>query len=130
MFIDEFVYSLELPPEWIPQPCNSQGIPKIVHFETIHKHNPEYTTATQRFFETLDNIPCTVLSVKRVQNPGEYSRYQSLKTSWESIHGRGVIKEKELFHGTKEDSMELICAQGFNRIFAADNNGKSTIVLY
>ncbi len=126
-YIDEFVYYVELPPEWSPQPCDSQGIPKIVYFETIQKHDPEYARATQRFLETLDNVPCTIESVKRVQNPGEYSRYQSLKSSWESIHGRsGVIKEKELFHGTKEESVNLICAQGFNRIFAADNNGKST----
>ena len=115
--------STEIPKEWTPQPCDSQGTPKIVHFETISKFSSEYAQATKRFNETLNAVNCTIVSVQRIQNPGEYSRYQSLKTSWESIHGQGVVKEKELFHGTKEESVVPICSQGFNRIFAADNNG-------
>ena len=114
---------IEFPREWCRQPCDSRGVPTIVHFETISEHNLEYTRATKRFQETLGNIRCTIVSVKRIQNPAEYSRYHSLKSSWESIYGRGVVTEKELFHGTKEDSLDPICSQGFNRIFAADNNG-------
>lgn len=104
-------------------PCDSQGKPQVVHFVPLNEFNSEYGQAVKGFMSTLGNLKCTVHSVKRVQNPGEYSRYLSLKSSWESTLGPGVVKEREVFHGTKEESIVSICCQGFNRIFAADNNG-------
>lgn len=124
IFILVYDYTvLELPLEWEPHPCDSQGNTKLVHFVTLSEFSPEYALATQGFHKTLGNLKCSIHSVKRVQNPGEYSRYLSLKLSWESTLGQGVVKEREVFHGTKEESLVSICSQGFNRIFAADNNG-------
>ena len=51
-------------------------------------------------------------------------------SAFEAIFKKGVIKEKELFHGTKLESIESICAHGFNRSFAAEANGIYILVLY
>ena len=115
----------DLPSEWSPQPSGT-----VLHLENVSSASPEYTQATKRFLETLEGAKCTIVSVKRIQNPGEYLKYMGLKASFEAIFKKGVIKEKELFHGTKLESIESICAHGFNRSFAAEANGIYILVLY
>ena len=67
----------------------------------------------------------SIIKVQRVQNPGEYMRNQRLKTSWQTTHAMDVT-ERVLFHGNKRENIDIICATGFNRIFAADANGKKS----
>ena len=118
----------DYPHEWSPQPNDSRGNPKIVHFVDVPRTDHEYVEATNRFLTTLGGQKYVIIKVQRIQNPAEYTRYHSLKTSWEAIHGPGVVKEKLLFHGTQESSVMPICSQGFNRSFAAEANGKIIVV--
>ena len=109
---------------WTPQPADDKRMPKVCAYVEIHEGSPEYIDATQRFKEKLGQSKVTITKVQRVQNPGEYMRNQSLKTSWETMHAMNVT-ERVLFHGTRKENIDIICATGFNRIFAADANGKN-----
>ncbi len=74
--------------------------------------------------DTSKDYKTTIVSLQRIQNPGEYSKHMILKHSLESGMPVGAIKEKEVFHGTKQESIRFICSQGgFNRGLAADANG-------
>ena len=97
---------------------------KIVHFESINATSNEYVQATRRFFETKGDSNYEIVKLQRIQNPSEYTRYQTLKKTWVMLHGQGSVMEKDLFHGTKKESIDPICSTGFNRGFAADANGK------
>lgn len=113
----------DLPMEWSHQPKDPSGKSQTCAFVDVNSYSQEFKDATQRFTETMDGSfsKFTIIRVQRVQNPQEYYRYLGLKASWQST-GR-VIHEKELFHGTKLESISAICSSGFNRNFAAEANG-------
>lgn len=117
------ILCVDPPPEWCQQPCDQHGKKHILHLEPIPESSVEYKKATGRFQDTLGNLKHSIQSVQRIQNPGEYARYMTLKQTWESMHAQGKVREREVFHGTKQASIMLICSQGFNRNFAADANG-------
>ena len=95
---------------------------EVVSFYDVPDNSDEYAKATKRFNDTIGN-KVMITEVQRIQNPAEYTRYQSLKNTWTMLHGQGSVSEKELFHGTKRDKIEPICSTGFNRGYAADSNG-------
>lgn len=112
----------DLPIEWSPQPRDDSGNLMICAFVDVNNLSQEYSNATKKFEETMHvNTKFTIIRVQRVQNPQEYYRYLGLKATWQSA-GQ-IMQEKELFHGTKAESISAICASGFNRIFAAEANG-------
>ena len=115
-----------LPSTWTAQPTDDKGNPKVCAYIEVKEGTAEYNDATQHFKQTLgkNKDKVTISRVQRIQNPGEYMRYEALKTIWSQTTGADV-KEEMLFHGTKKDSLDLICQTGFNRIFAADANGKN-----
>ena len=90
----------------------------------VAEGTPEYSEATHRFKQTLGSYKVTIVKVQRVQNPGEYMRYEAIKTSWRLATDQGNVKEETVFHGTKRANIEPISKTGFNRIFAAEANGK------
>ena len=119
---------IALPSSWTAQPTDDKGNPKVCAYVDVMEGTTEYTEATQHFKQTLEKSKdkVTISRVKRIQNPGEYMRYEALKTSWRQTTGADV-KEEMLFHGTKKESLDLICQTGFNRIFAAEANGTNKI---
>ena len=118
-------FTADYPKSWENQPNDSKGGLKVVHYVSVPPYTSEYDMATKRLLDTMGTAKHEVVSVKRVQNPAEYTRYMSLKTTWNTLYGPAVLKERELFHGTKKDSVDPICSTGFNRSFAADANGES-----
>ena len=117
---------LALPSTWTVQPTDDKGNPKVCAYVEVKEGTAEYNEATQHFKQTLgkNKDKVTIFRVQRIQNPGEYMRYEALKTIWRQTTGADV-KEEMLFHGTKKDSLDLICQTGFNRIFASEANGKN-----
>lgn len=113
----------DLPMEWSPQPQDQGGNPQICAFIDVDNFSQEFQEATRRFRETMGSSysKLTITRVQRVQNAQEYYRYLGLKATWQST-GRNM-REKELFHGTRVDSISAICSSGFNRSFAAEANG-------
>ena len=125
MYNFQFTYFhlLDFPRDWDYDAMMS----KVVHYADISTKSSEYKKATALFLETLGES-ChnyEIVKVHRIQNLGEYTRYQSVKRTWLRY---GNVKEKELFHGTKKDNIESICSTGFNRSFAAESNGKISIM--
>ena len=84
----------------------------------------EYNEALRVFNHTIGQ-KVTIDSLQRVQN---YTLYTQHKSFLESIKMKYPHKDKvtvkQLFHGSREESLSPIYTQGFNRNFAADANGK------
>lgn len=70
----------------------------------------------------------TIISVERIQNFNEYTKHCSFLDSLKDKYS-GQVLLKRLFHGTSASSVQAIAHQGFNRIFAADANGKGYMIL-
>jgi hypothetical protein len=88
----------------------------------VDKSSTEYKKALEGFFKTIDQT-VTILSLKRIQNPGLYRKHAALQVSLCEKYSKKKIDVRQLFHGSKEETMELIATQGFNRILAAEANG-------
>ena len=118
-----YFHFLDFPRDWDHEAMMS----KVVHYAEISSKSSEYKEATTLFLETLgeSHHKYKIVKVCRIQNLGEYTRYQSVKRTWLR---HGEVKEKELFHGTKKDNIESICSTGFNRGFATESNGKTDIM--
>lgn len=116
------LYYIDPPSQWCPQPIDANGV-VVVHFEPIAPSTAEYSRATKKFEDTCGSQKRDIVSVKRIQNLGEYARFVTFKSTLERTLGHGKVVEKEVFHGTKMASINPICSQGFNRNFAADANG-------
>ena len=95
----------------------------------VAEGTPEYDEATHHFKQTLGLYNVTIAKVQRVQNPGEYMRYEAIKACWHQTT-EGNVKEETVFHGTKRANIEPISKTGFNRIFAAEANGKVPCYIY
>lgn len=104
------------------QPKDVNGILKPCHMEPVPDNNPEYQAAIKEFQATMGSISFTIVKLERIQNPNEFTKHRAFRDTLSRKYSRAV-KEKRVFHGTKEDSMVAICHQGFNRNFAADANG-------
>lgn len=90
----------------------------------VDKTSTEYTDALGKFFQTIQQT-VTIISLKRVQNPGLYRKHAALQDALcEKYSKKKIDVQQRLFHGSKEDSIELIATQGFNRILAAEENGE------
>ena len=116
---------MTLPDTWEPQPTDSAGKPVSMHMFDVVETSQEYQEALRDFHATIKQ-KVTVLSLKRVQNPGLYAKYIALQESVCVKHKEKKVLVKQLFHGSKEDSVKFIATQGFNRSLAAEANGKYT----
>ena len=115
--------SVEYPKTWQKQPKEG-GKPVPCHKFDVPTGSAEYKDAIREFEATIRNANCTIIKVQRIQNPSEYAKHASFQQILQQKYGKKV-EERRLFHGTRMDSIEAISYQGFNRIFAADANGKS-----
>ena len=114
---------VDFPDTWEPQP-EEGGRPKPCHMFEVLAGTAEFQEAVKEFEQTMTGLKYTVVGVKRVQNPNEYVRHCAFRAALQQKYGKMKVEERHLFHGTREDSIYAIAVQGFNRIFAADANGK------
>ena len=99
-----------------------------MHMFPVVTGTQEYQDATKEFEDTVKpHYNVTIVEVKRVQNRNEYAKHIALEQAINRKHGKPVVP-KRLFHGSKQESLELIAVQGFNRNFAADANGMYYII--
>ena len=112
----------DFPDTWEPQP-EEGGRPKPCHMFVVTAGTAEFQEAVKEFEQTMAGLKYTIVDVKRVQNPNEYVRHCAFRAALQQKYGKKV-EERHLFHGTREDSINAIAVQGFNRIFAADANGE------
>ena len=114
---------VEFPPHWQPQPME-QGKEKACHLFSVSLNTEECKYAMKEFEETMYGLQFSIISLERVQNVNEYTKHCAFLDVLKRRHG-GEVLLKRLFHGTLTHSIQAIAHQGFNRIFAADANGKS-----
>ena len=117
------VLHVDFPDTWEPQP-EEGGRPKPCHMFEVNAGTAEFQEAVKEFEQTMTTLKYTIVGVKRVQNPNEYVRHCAFRAALQQKYGKMKVEERHLFHGTREDSIYAIAVQGFNRIFAADANGK------
>jgi len=90
----------------------------------VSSTDEEYNKVLKLFSDTI-GVKFTMISLQRIQN---YTLYTQHKSFLESIKLKYPLKDKisvkQLFHGSREESISPIYTQGFNRNFAADANGK------
>ena len=84
---------------------------------------PERDHVCQAFMKTL-NSSIKVVDVQRIQNLPLWRKYATNR--WEFVSREGASSQARnervwLFHGTEEDTVEMIAQQGFNRSFAGKN---------
>ncbi|XP_070569307.1 protein mono-ADP-ribosyltransferase PARP14-like [Ptychodera flava] len=105
--------AIPLPPNWEPV---AQDKPfKLV---SLDLSTSEYQNVKSAFIEKLDDSRNVVdIHIERVQNSKLYRQYMVLKQNMDARKS-GVQNERNLYHGTKEESSTLINATGFNRSFA------------
>lgn len=113
---------VEFPPYWQPQPME-HGQEKPCHMVDVPSHTEEYQSALKEFKETMYRMEFSILSLERIQNSNEYTKHCAFLDVLKRKYG-GQVLLKRLFHGTSASSVQAIAHQGFNRIFAADANGK------
>jgi poly [ADP-ribose] polymerase 10/14/15 len=85
---------------------------------------PELNLVCQAFMKTL-NSSIKVVDVQRIQNLSLWRQYATKR--WEVVSREGPLSRDRnekvwLFHGAKEDAVEKIIQQGFNRSFAGSSN--------
>ena len=115
-------YLADYPDTWVPQP-EEGGRPKPSHMFEVDAGSTEFQDAVKEFELSMTRLKYTIVAVKRIQTPNEYMKHCALRQSMQQKHGKKV-QERRLFHGTRQESINAIAVQGFNRIFAADANGK------
>lgn len=93
-----------------------------MHMFTVAAGSQEYQEAVKEFQDTV-HLQHTIVEVKRVQNRNEYTKHMAFQDAVSRKHGT-TPDTRRLFHGSKQESLELIAFQGFNRNFAADANGR------
>ena len=118
------LYFADYPDTWERQP-EELGRPKPCHLFEVDAGSTEFQDAVKEFelSMTSSGLKYAIVAVKRVQTPNEYQRHCALRQAMQQKHGKKVL-ERRLFHGTRQESIEAIAVQGFNRIFAADANGE------
>lgn len=125
-------HATEYPPTWEPDPQQQAGKKEAMLMFEVTSGTPEYSNSVKEFEECLNkhNYKFTIEKVQRIQNRIEYSKHVTLRDSVQEKHHKKALV-KRLFHGSKQDSLQLIAVQGFNRNFAADANGQfDPFVLY
>ena len=93
-----------------------------MHMFPVQAGSAEYQDATKEFVDTV-KMPHTIVEVKRIQNRREYEKHIVFRDTIARKHGSPAAMRR-LFHGSKQESLELIAYQGFNRNFAAAANGE------
>lgn len=90
----------------------------------VQKGTQEYMDAVKEFEDSLTKykVNCSIEKVERIENKMEYNKHMAMHKAIRDKHKKEPLV-KRLFHGSQQDKLQLIAAQGFNRNFAADVNG-------
>ncbi len=107
------------------------GKTEAMNMVEVPKGTQEYANAVKEFEESLAKLKgnFSTEKVQRIENRIEYGRHLAVYRSIREKHKKEPLV-KRLFHGSKQESLELIAVRGFNRNFAADANGITSCMTY
>jgi poly [ADP-ribose] polymerase 10/14/15 len=90
----------------------------------------EKTSIIQVFQNTLGAVQTKVTKVERVQNPKLWAPFAGMRQTMLERQGNSDSYERRLFHGTAEDSVDKIVADGFNRTFGFKEVNPNAMTIY
>ena len=90
----------------------------------------EKTSIMQAFQNTLGAVQTKVIKVERVQNPKLWGPFAAMRQTMLERQGDSDSYERRLFHGTAEDSVDKIVADGFNRTFGFKEVNPNAMTIY
>ncbi|XP_029700661.1 protein mono-ADP-ribosyltransferase PARP14-like isoform X3 [Takifugu rubripes] len=102
----------DIPNHWDVMPDNTS-----CHSVTLAAGSEEYKQVERKFQATCGQ---TIISIERIQNPLVWKTLQIKKRNMEQKNGH-QNNERILFHGTSEETIATINANGFNRSYAGKN---------
>lgn len=86
-----------------------------MHYREVMMSSEVYDRITDMIVKSYPNA--CLLYIDEIVNDELYSSYVTRKTLLEGKRGDGNIKELQLFHGTKVDSLNSIAQTGFQKAF-------------
>ena len=108
-----------LPDVWDPQPHDENDKEESVYLASLPEESKEYKRVQEKFLKSLRKT-VNIIKIERIQNPLLHSLYMMRKQSMDEKNG-SLENERELFHGTKYESVKSINMQGFNRSLCGQN---------
>ncbi|XP_052231521.1 heat shock 70 kDa protein 12A-like isoform X2 [Dreissena polymorpha] len=110
-------------PSWSTMPSNWEPMKPDEIFRQVCLPNTgdEFKRVLSNFIQTLDNRK--ILFIYRIQSTFLWEHYCVKKKEMEKINGMNGAEEKILFHGTKPDIIESICAENLDMRLAGSNVG-------
>uniref|UniRef100_A0A3B3ZVS7 Poly [ADP-ribose] polymerase n=1 Tax=Periophthalmus magnuspinnatus TaxID=409849 RepID=A0A3B3ZVS7_9GOBI len=111
--------SSDLPPSWEQMDSFSTKVLPVA------PGSPEYSTVEQQFKASCNR---NIIKIERVQNPALWQSLQIKRRAMDVKNGH-QNNERQLFHGTSQDTIAFINEHGFNRSYAGKNatvHGKGT----
>ncbi|XP_074627497.1 uncharacterized protein LOC141885604 isoform X1 [Acropora palmata] len=108
-----------LPDVWDPQPHDENDKEESVYLASLPEESKEYKRVQEKFLKSLRKT-VNIIKIERIQNPLLHSLYMMRKQSMDEKNG-SLENERELFHGTRYESVKSINMQGFNRSLCGQN---------
>ena len=108
-----------LPDVWDPRPHDEDDKEETVYLASLPEESKEYKRVQEKFLKSLHKT-VNIIKIERIQNPLLHSLYMMRKQSMDEKNG-SLENERELFHGTKYESVKSINMKGFSRSFCGQN---------
>ncbi|XP_077423448.1 protein mono-ADP-ribosyltransferase PARP12 isoform X1 [Vanacampus margaritifer] len=97
----------ECPPHW-----DKNALPDIGYKLVPLPKSSEYNRIECLFKTTMPKS--TIYSIKRIQNPSLWTRFQLQREQMKKRNGGKPVIEQYLFHGTSDNLIAAICEQNFD----------------
>ena len=109
-----------------PQPVDADGKTIGMHIFDVPEGSQEYQDVLRRFHESASDHwrGCKTQACTRSTSLCKIPFVTNTQRR------RWMWLVRQLFHGSKEDRVKLIAADGFNRSLAADSNGGYSAIVY
>uniref|UniRef100_W5NII2 TCDD-inducible poly [ADP-ribose] polymerase-like n=1 Tax=Lepisosteus oculatus TaxID=7918 RepID=W5NII2_LEPOC len=80
-----------------------------------------FYTIYELFYTTMSEMEVEIVSIQQIQNIFQWDKYRRQKEFMSAKHSHGITIERHLFHGTTEESVDIICKMNFDPRVAGKN---------
>ncbi|XP_061532762.1 protein mono-ADP-ribosyltransferase PARP12 isoform X2 [Phycodurus eques] len=98
--------------EEFPSHWDKNALPDIGFKMVPLPKSTEYNRVECLFKATMPKV--TIQSIKRIQNPYLWTRFQMQRDQMKKRNGGKAVVEQYLFHGTNDNLIDAICEQNFD----------------
>jgi len=112
--------SLVLPATWKSDPNDNTSGFKLIEVSRSGETAKEFTEIAELFEKTMGKG--RLKTIKRIENHNLYVAFQLYRTQMENER-KQTVDVRRLFHGTKDQFIEVICRRGFDCRIAGSSGG-------